>query len=462
MAAVTLWTGVESKALRLGLRMTVEAFAERLGAGVRTVANWEARRASIKPQPDLQAALDTLLERSGEGERARFWVLLSSAHTEQINGTLAVAEPATPGGTVYLGGTAAAGSTPQGRAWAQGDVELPRVPFLPAVLERTALDWLLHAGTICSPGWVGAAPPAGADDDGDAATALRTFRWLDHRHGSGRVHGEVDRYIADRLSPMIERGGHSEGHEPGLHAVAVGFYELSGYQAVDMGADGVAQRRYLRALQLSQAAGDRTYGAYLLAVSLGHLALHCNHPEAALRVALAAVAGGGAAASPATRAALHAVVARAHARRGHVSECTAELVAAEVALGRSVADDEPAWIRYFTPAYLADEMAHCFYDLDDHVEAQRSVDLALAGLGPGHLRRLTIDTALLASSLAAEGRLDHACRVGRAAVDHAAATDSQRCIQRIVAVRVGLEPHRDQRNVREFLDYLHHALPLAA
>lgn len=107
---MTLWTGVESKALRLTLRMTVEAFAERLGAGVRT-ANWEARRASIKPRPDLQAALETLLEHSSGDERARFWVLLSSARAESGEGTDVAAEPATLRGIGYLTTTAASPTT---------------------------------------------------------------------------------------------------------------------------------------------------------------------------------------------------------------------------------------------------------------------------------------------------------------------------------------------------------------
>jgi transcriptional regulator with XRE-family HTH domain len=57
--------------------MTVRVFAERLGAAVRTVAYWESRAAAVTPQPDMQAALDTLLARSDADVQSRFKVLLA-------------------------------------------------------------------------------------------------------------------------------------------------------------------------------------------------------------------------------------------------------------------------------------------------------------------------------------------------------------------------------------------------
>lgn len=247
-----------------------------------------------------------------------------------------------------------------------------------------------------------------------------------------------------------------------LYALAAGFFELCGYQAIDTGADGLAQRRYLRALRLAQAAGDRSYGGYLLAVNIAHLCLHCNHPEPALRMALAAVTGTGTRTTPAVRAALHAVVARAHARLGRETESTTHLRIAEGELARSRPNEEPVWIGYFTPAYLADEMAHCFHDLGRETETQQQLTDALAGLQPSHVRRLAIDTALLASSLATVGRVDEACATARKAVDHAAATGSFRCVQRIVDIQVDLDPYQGEPEVRQLGEYVRDLLPAAA
>ncbi|MEU7923188.1 helix-turn-helix domain-containing protein [Micromonospora zamorensis] len=341
---------------------------------------------------------------------------------------------------------------------------LVRVPFQPGVLDRAALDWL---NTTASPLLSMAERPGSPDqvceeDLFSAETALAMFRQLDHTHGAGRVHAQVQRFIEDELNRLLAKTPGSAAIGRRLNTLAAGFFELCGYQAVDTGAHGLAQRRYLRALRLTEAADDRLYGSYLLAVNIGHLALHCGHPAPALRMALAAVHGGQTRATPAVRAGLHAVVARSHARLGQQGECLNHLDIAERQLARSRPEDEPTWIRYFTSAYLADEIAHCFHDLGRPQETQRHLRDALAALSPTHVRRLAIDTALLASSLAAAGSIDEACAAARQAVDHTAKTASHRCLQRVVEVQADLEPYRCELEVREFGEYVRDQLPHAA
>src|SRR6266513_1469559 len=69
MDVVSSWTGARADSLRRALRMSNEAFAERLGAAVRTVAYWRERPASV-PQPFMQAALDTVLASAPVGAGA--------------------------------------------------------------------------------------------------------------------------------------------------------------------------------------------------------------------------------------------------------------------------------------------------------------------------------------------------------------------------------------------------------
>ncbi|MEW2122700.1 helix-turn-helix domain-containing protein [Streptomyces sp. NPDC007259] len=64
MATVHQWTGLEAKALRLALRLSVRAFAQQLGLAVATVSKWESKLAETEPRPDTQAILDTALARS--------------------------------------------------------------------------------------------------------------------------------------------------------------------------------------------------------------------------------------------------------------------------------------------------------------------------------------------------------------------------------------------------------------
>ncbi|OMI33697.1 helix-turn-helix domain-containing protein [Streptomyces sparsogenes] len=79
MATVHHWTGLEARALRLALRMSVRAFAEHLGVGVRTVSKWEKLLTVTEPRPDTQAILDTALARADAAVHLRFEVNLSEA-----------------------------------------------------------------------------------------------------------------------------------------------------------------------------------------------------------------------------------------------------------------------------------------------------------------------------------------------------------------------------------------------
>lgn len=77
MATVHHWTGLEARALRLALRLSVRAFAQQLGLAVATVSKWESKLADTEPRPDTQAILDTALGRADAAVHLRFETLLS-------------------------------------------------------------------------------------------------------------------------------------------------------------------------------------------------------------------------------------------------------------------------------------------------------------------------------------------------------------------------------------------------
>jgi transcriptional regulator with XRE-family HTH domain len=77
VATVHHWTGLEARALRLALRLSVRAFAQHLGLAVATVSKWEAKLADTAPRPDTQAILDTALGRADAAVHLRFETLLS-------------------------------------------------------------------------------------------------------------------------------------------------------------------------------------------------------------------------------------------------------------------------------------------------------------------------------------------------------------------------------------------------
>lgn len=79
MTTVHRWTGLEARALRLALRMSVRAFAAHLGVGTRTVSKWEKLLSATEPRQDTQAILDTALTRAEPSVHLRFETSLYEA-----------------------------------------------------------------------------------------------------------------------------------------------------------------------------------------------------------------------------------------------------------------------------------------------------------------------------------------------------------------------------------------------
>lgn len=79
MPTVQRWTGVEVRALRDAMRMSLREFAAHLGVSERMVSKWEAGRENIQPRPVNQAALDTCLSRSDPDTHARFTFLVGDS-----------------------------------------------------------------------------------------------------------------------------------------------------------------------------------------------------------------------------------------------------------------------------------------------------------------------------------------------------------------------------------------------
>ncbi|WP_232839651.1 helix-turn-helix domain-containing protein [Nocardia aurea] len=87
MTTVRAWTGLEARALRRALRMSIRVFAQHLGVAPRTVAKWEQLGAQTRPRPDTQAILDTALARAHAAAHLRFETLLAEADKGSGHGT---------------------------------------------------------------------------------------------------------------------------------------------------------------------------------------------------------------------------------------------------------------------------------------------------------------------------------------------------------------------------------------
>ncbi|GLW35046.1 hypothetical protein [Actinoplanes regularis] len=264
-------------------------------------------------------------------------------------------------------------------------------------------------------------------------------------------------FLHRQVGPMLH-AAYTDSVGQALMGAAANLAGQLAYMAYDAGEHGAPLRHYTTALRLSRAAGDRLYGAHLLA-NLATQAVYLGHPRNAVRLAAAAIDGAGRAPA-AVRARLHSAAACAHAVAGDRRSCTKALGEAQKAIDRALPGSGPAWSAYFSPAHFAGTAARCYRDLQLHREALVHGPAALC-LPADSTRTHALHTALLATVHAATGELDEACRYGDQAIPHLHTVKSQRVRQRLAELTNRLRPHRTEPVVAEFFDR-HHELLAAA
>ncbi|GAB3972777.1 regulator [Streptomyces sparsus] len=284
-------------------------------------------------------------------------------------------------------------------------------------------------------------------------TALRSvaelFRTLDHAYGGGHARQALVRYLEHEAEPML-RGSYGEQAGRRLFAAAAELTRLAGWTAYDIAAHGLAQRYFVQALRLAQAAGERAYGSYVL-VTMSRQAVYLGHGREAVQLARVAQQGVGASAPPVLQALLHAAEARGHGVLGEVRACTASLARAERALEAVRPGEEtPQWARFFDEAQLADEFGHCHRDLQQYRTAAQYAERSLHLRGPGYARSRLFCRVVLATARLGLGEIEQACALGAEAAQAAAEMRSVRAHEYVRDFERRLEPYRDAAPVRGY------------
>ncbi len=287
---------------------------------------------------------------------------------------------------------------------------------------------------------------------GDVA-ALRSvgelFRTLDHTYGGGHARQALVRYLEHEAEPML-RGTYGEAIGRRLFSAAADLTRLAGWTSYDIAAHGLAQRYFVQALRLAQAAGDRVYGSYVL-ITMSRQAVYLGHGREAVQLARVAQQGVGSSAPPVVMALLHAVEARGHGVLGEARTCAASLARAEHALEAARPGDEvPHWGRYFDEAQLADEFGHCHRDLQQYRAAAQHAERSLQLRAPVYARSRLFCRVVLASARLGLGELDQACLLGAEAAQQAAEMRSVRATEYVREFERRLEPYRDAAAVRGY------------
>ncbi|KUH35463.1 hypothetical protein ATE80_29100, partial [Streptomyces kanasensis] len=361
--------------------------------------------------------------------------------------TGAPAAPVGPGGPGGPGGTGGPpGRGPQGGPGGPGPGGAPGRPGAPGPA---------GPAVACVPRQRGTERGPGQRVTGGDIAALRSvaelFRTLDHAYGGGHARQALVRYLEHEAEPML-RGSYGETTGRRLFGAAADLTRLAGWTSYDIAAHGLAQRYFVQSLRLSQAAGDRAYGSYVL-VTMSRQAVYLGHGREAVQLARVAQQGVGASAPPAVQALLHAVEARGHAVLGEVRACTASLVRAERALeGARPGEDVPHWARPFDEAQLADEFAHCHRDLQQFRAAAQHAERALQLYPTGYARSRAFCRVVLAGARLGLGELDQACALGAEAAQQASEMRSARAVEYVRDFERRLEPYREAAAVRTYRD----------
>ncbi|UUN27541.1 transcriptional regulator [Streptomyces sp. FIT100] len=318
-----------------------------------------------------------------------------------------------------------------------------------SALVEPSRDWLITAADTQVERTAGAR--VGASDVEAVRAMTEALKALDHRFGSGHVRPVVVHYLNSVVSGLLS-GSYREPVGRELFAAVARLTELAGYMAVDTGQPGLAQRYYIQALRLAQAADDRAYGGYVLAASMSHLAAQLGNPREIAQLARAAQEGARGRVTPRAQAMFHAAEARGHALLGDARACHEVAGKALAALDRADPDsgDDPSWIAHFDQAYLADELAHCHRDLGESEAAARCAADSLDGHPESRARRRAIGLVLLATAQVQQREVEAACHTGTRAVELLGTLRSSRGAEYLEDLQQRLEPYAAEPAVREF------------
>ncbi|MFP3992790.1 transcriptional regulator [Streptomyces sp. E11-3] len=320
-----------------------------------------------------------------------------------------------------------------------------------SALVEPSRDWLITAMDNQVARTAG--PRVGKADVAAVKAMTGALVELDHQYGSGHVRPVVVHYLNSVVSGLLA-GSYRESVGRELFAAVARLTELAGYMAVDTGQPGLAQRYYIQALRLAQAAGDRGYGGYVLAASMSHLAAQLGSPREIAQLARAAQEGARGRVTPRAESMFYAAEARGHALLGDARATQTVAMRAHSAMERadaaSAAGDDPVWIAHFDHAYLADELAHCHRDLGHAEAASRSAQESLNGHPESRARRRAIGFVLLATAQVQQREVEQACHTGTRAVELLGGLRSNRGAEYLEDFKERLEPFRDESVVREF------------
>ena len=362
--------------------------------------------------------------------------------SETIAADLGLAYPSTVSGAV----TAAAGLWQADLANVQA---LLTAPANVGAWNDASLSWLVSDTSDERRIQEGGRRVGPADIEGVRSTT-EMFDRLDGRHGGGHARRALIEFLRTDLAALL-RGSYTGDVGCELFKVASQSTLLGAWMSYDAGLHGLAQRYFVQALKLAEAAGDRLLAAGVLDAMSHQANFLGNHREAA-NLARAARMGTTGVGSACSAAHFYAMEARALAMAGDASGCDKAMAGAVQEFERRKPEDDPAdWFAYFDDAELAAELGHCNRDLGRAVDASVYAAQSIGANGE-YVRSDFFVTMVLADAYLGQGEVGQACEAALTALRIGERLKSARCSAYVSSFRQRLTSLGPIRETRGFLD----------
>lgn len=277
-----------------------------------------------------------------------------------------------------------------------------------------------------------------------------SFAQLDNRFGGGHTRDALITYLRSDLPPLLRASATSDTRADLLSAAAE-ITQLAAWASYDDGHHGLAQRYFVQALGLADAADDTSVAAGVLD-AMSHQATFLGRFTEAATLARAALVGSAGLDISILNAHFHLMEARALARTGDAMACDRALSRAVTEYERHAPGDGPDWVQYVDDAEVAAEFAHCQRDLERSDQAIHWARKALMDASGGYARSDFFATMVLAQAHLDAGQPEEGTATALTALDQGETLRSSRGVSYVVELRQRLKRYRGSRVLVDFTE----------
>ncbi|MEU7181032.1 MULTISPECIES: tetratricopeptide repeat protein [Streptomyces] len=331
----------------------------------------------------------------------------------------------------------------------EGLIELGRQDMDPS--RRSILGAGLFSVAVSIPNWpdvvgrleaiqTGTVRRIGFAEVGVVESMTEKVSELDDMFGGRHARPMASAFLVNTVAAYLHADA-PDGVRKAMMAAASDLAYLTGYMAVDEGLHGLAQRYYLKALELAGAADDHlTYCTTLRGMSLQ--AVDLGHNAQALRMANAAAAASPAA-GPRMRAFLAGQQAHSYAATGDRHTALRCIREAEVAMDK--AESRASAFGSYDPSSLAYHVSQVQYALGDLRGSVTNLMESSATRHDVYRRTRVRYDALLAERQMELGHLEAACATWDRVLNDYPLVQSARADDKVRNMRSLLRPHLRNR-----------------